>query len=164
MKQVYQTPDFDVSAYELDDIITISIGDSGWVEIWRSRSNRSDLLTIISRARFALLCFFVPCFIFCALFCLCTLFWYLYAYSVFVLNLGAVCLFFFCVSYEELSTHPCPPFSLFVFHFRFRLFTFQPPLQRASLAKAVWKLFASLVKGGGLPKASRRDSIGIYRI
>ena len=38
MKQVYQTPDFDVSAYELDDIITISIGpveggDSGWVEI-----------------------------------------------------------------------------------------------------------------------------------
>ena len=79
------------------------------------------------------------------------------AYSVFVLNLGAVCLFFFCMSYEELSTHPCPPFSLFVFHFRFRLFTFQPPLQRASLAKAVWKLFASLVKGGGLPKASRRD-------
>ena len=40
MKQVYQTPDFDVSAYERDDIITISIGtgpveggDSGWVEI-----------------------------------------------------------------------------------------------------------------------------------
>ena len=40
MKQVYQTPDFDVSAYALDDIITISIGngpvaggDSGWVEI-----------------------------------------------------------------------------------------------------------------------------------
>ena len=40
MKQVYQTPDFDVSAYELDDIITTSIGtgpveggDSGWVEI-----------------------------------------------------------------------------------------------------------------------------------
>ena len=40
MKQVYQTPDFDVSAYELDDIITNSIctrpvegGHSGWVEI-----------------------------------------------------------------------------------------------------------------------------------
>ena len=156
MKQVYQTPDFDVSAYELDDISTISIGtgpveggDSGWVEIWRSCSNRSDLLTIISRARFALLCFF------CALFCILCTIPFLYpiliscAYSVFVLNLGAVCLFFFCVSYEELSTHPCPPFSLFVFHFCFRLFTFQPPLQRASLAKAVWKLFASLAKGGG---------------
>ena len=79
MKQVYQTPDFDVSAYELDDIITISIGtgpveggDSGWVEICRSRSNRSDLLTIISRARFALLCFFVPYLVFCAPFRFCT--------------------------------------------------------------------------------------------
>ena len=96
-----------------------------------------------------MLCFF------CALFCILCTIPFLYpiliscAYSVFVLNLGAVCLFFFCVSYEELSTHPCPPFSLFVFHFRFRLFTFQPPLQRASLAKAVWKLFASLEKGGG---------------
>ena len=70
----------------------------------------------------------------------------------------------FCVPYKELSTHPCPPFSLFVFHFRFRLFTFQPPLQRASLAKAVWKLFASLEKGGGLPQASQRDFIGIYGI
>jgi len=70
---------------------------------------------------------------------------------------SVVCLFCFCMSYEELSTHPCPPFSLFVFLFRFRLFTFQPPLQRASLAKAVWKLFDSLEKGGGLPQASRRD-------
>ena len=40
MKQVYQTRDFDVAAYELDEIITIYIGtgpveggDSGWVEI-----------------------------------------------------------------------------------------------------------------------------------
>lgn len=41
MKQVYQTPDFDVSVYELDDIITLSIGsgnvegggDDGWYEI-----------------------------------------------------------------------------------------------------------------------------------
>ena len=70
----------------------------------------------------------------------------------------------FCVPYKELSTHHCPPFSLFVFHFRFRLFTFQPPLQRASLAKAVWKFFASLEKGGGLPKASRRDSVELYGI
>ena len=40
MKQINQTPKLNVSAYELDDIITISIGtgpveggDSGWVEI-----------------------------------------------------------------------------------------------------------------------------------
>ena len=36
MKQVYQTPDFDVSAYELDDIITISI-DTGPVEGGKKR-------------------------------------------------------------------------------------------------------------------------------
>ena len=66
------------------------------------------------------------------------------AYSVFVCHIWSF-------------PHPLPTFSLFVFHFRFRLFTFQPPLQRASLAKAVWKLFASLEKGGGLPQASRRD-------
>lgn len=41
MKQAYQTPDFDVSVYELDDIITLSIGtnpvegggDQGWYDI-----------------------------------------------------------------------------------------------------------------------------------
>ena len=128
MKQVYQTPDFDVSAYELDDIITISIGtgpveggDSGWVEIWRSRSNRSDLLTIISRARFALLCFF------CALFCILCTIPFLYtiliscAYSVFVLNLGAVCLFFFVCHMRSFPHTPARPFhysfstSVFVF-------------------------------------------------
>ena len=41
MKQVYQTPDFDVSAYELDDIITISIG-TGPVEGGDSVGLRSD--------------------------------------------------------------------------------------------------------------------------
>lgn len=40
MKQSYSMPDFDVSVYELEDIITISIGtgpveggDDGWVNI-----------------------------------------------------------------------------------------------------------------------------------
>ncbi len=40
MKQVYTTPDFDVSLYDVEDIITISIGggpveggDEGWMPI-----------------------------------------------------------------------------------------------------------------------------------
>lgn len=40
MKQFYAAPDFDVSVYDIDDIITISIGtgpveggDEGWVDI-----------------------------------------------------------------------------------------------------------------------------------
>ena len=40
MKQVYPAPAFDVSVYDVDDIITLSIGsgpvdggDEGWVEI-----------------------------------------------------------------------------------------------------------------------------------
>ncbi|MGN0570879.1 MAG: hypothetical protein ACI4K9_01710 [Candidatus Fimenecus sp.] len=40
MKQVYTAPAFDVSVYDVDDIITLSIGtgpveggDDGWVEI-----------------------------------------------------------------------------------------------------------------------------------
>lgn len=40
MKQVYTTPDFDVSLYDVEDIITISVGtgpveggDDGWVDI-----------------------------------------------------------------------------------------------------------------------------------
>ena len=112
MKQVYQTPDFDVSAYELDDIITISIGtgpveggDSGWVEIWRSRSNRSDLLTIISRARFALLCFFVPYLVFCDNNIFCILF----------------CAYFFVCHMRSFPHTPARPFhysfstSVFVF-------------------------------------------------
>ncbi len=40
MKQVYTAPAFDVSVYDVDDIITLSIGtgpvdggDEGWVEI-----------------------------------------------------------------------------------------------------------------------------------
>ena len=53
-----------------------------------------------------MLCFF------CALFCILGTIPFLYpiliscAYSVFVLNLGAVCLFFFCVSYEEPTKQP----------------------------------------------------------
>lgn len=40
MKQVYTAPEFDVSVYDVDDIITLSIGtgpveggNEGWVEI-----------------------------------------------------------------------------------------------------------------------------------
>lgn len=40
MKQVYTAPAFDVSVYDVDDVITLSIGtslegdaDGGWVEI-----------------------------------------------------------------------------------------------------------------------------------
>ena len=40
MKQVYTTPDFDVSLYDVEDIITISVGagpveggDQGWMPI-----------------------------------------------------------------------------------------------------------------------------------
>lgn len=40
MKQVYGTPDFDVSIYDVEDIITVSVdigpvegGDEGWVDI-----------------------------------------------------------------------------------------------------------------------------------
>lgn len=40
MKQVYTAPEFDVSVYDVDDIITLSIGtgpvdggDEGWVQI-----------------------------------------------------------------------------------------------------------------------------------
>lgn len=40
MKQTYSTPDFDVSVYELEDIITMSVGNGpveggsdGWFEI-----------------------------------------------------------------------------------------------------------------------------------
>lgn len=39
MKQVYTAPAFDVSVYDVDDVITLSIGnnieggDSGWVDI-----------------------------------------------------------------------------------------------------------------------------------
>lgn len=40
MKQVYTAPEFDVSVYDVDDIITLSIGtgpveggNDGWVEI-----------------------------------------------------------------------------------------------------------------------------------
>lgn len=40
MKQVYSTPDFDVSLYDVEDIITISVnttpvegGDSGWLPL-----------------------------------------------------------------------------------------------------------------------------------
>lgn len=39
MKQVYTTPDFDVSLYDVEDIITVSVGkdpeggDQGWLPI-----------------------------------------------------------------------------------------------------------------------------------
>lgn len=40
MKQIYTAPDFEVSLYDVEDIITISVndtpvegGDGGWVEI-----------------------------------------------------------------------------------------------------------------------------------
>lgn len=40
MKQAYGAPDFDVSVYEVEDIITISVGtgseeggDNGWLDI-----------------------------------------------------------------------------------------------------------------------------------
>jgi hypothetical protein len=40
MKQIYSAPDFDVSVYEVEDIITLSIGtgpvdggDSGWIDV-----------------------------------------------------------------------------------------------------------------------------------
>lgn len=40
MKQIYTAPDFEVSLYDVEDVITISVGttpveggDSGWVEI-----------------------------------------------------------------------------------------------------------------------------------
>lgn len=40
MKQVYSTPDFDVSLYDVEDIITISVGpgpveggDNGWLPL-----------------------------------------------------------------------------------------------------------------------------------
>lgn len=40
MKQIYTAPDFEVSVYEVEDIITLSVGagpveggDSGWIDI-----------------------------------------------------------------------------------------------------------------------------------
>ncbi len=40
MKQIYGAPDFDVSVYEVEDIITISVGsrpieggDEGWMDL-----------------------------------------------------------------------------------------------------------------------------------
>ncbi len=40
MKHLYETPDFDVSVYDVEDIITISVGpgsveggSDGWIEI-----------------------------------------------------------------------------------------------------------------------------------
>ena len=40
MKQIYNAPDFDVSVYEVEDVITLSIGtgpvdggDQGWIDI-----------------------------------------------------------------------------------------------------------------------------------
>ncbi len=40
MKQIYSAPDFDVSVYEVEDVITISVGsnpveggDNGWIEV-----------------------------------------------------------------------------------------------------------------------------------
>ncbi len=40
MKQIYSAPDFDVSVYEVEDVITLSIGtgpvdggDSGWIDV-----------------------------------------------------------------------------------------------------------------------------------
>ena len=40
MKHLYETPDFDVSVYDVEDIITVSIGpgpveggSDGWIEI-----------------------------------------------------------------------------------------------------------------------------------
>lgn len=40
MKQIYNAPDFEISEYEVEDVITLSVGEgpieggeSGWVEI-----------------------------------------------------------------------------------------------------------------------------------
>ncbi len=40
MKQIYSAPDFDVSVYEVEDVITLSIGtgpvdggDQGWIDV-----------------------------------------------------------------------------------------------------------------------------------